>query len=84
MDVPRVTVEEVKARLDRGEPIAFIDARGSEAWSKSMSRSKDRFAFRPTMSASDSVISRATGASSSNARDRVRHRAPETRDERRP
>jgi rhodanese-related sulfurtransferase len=35
MDVPRVTVDEVKARLDRGEPIAFIDARSPESWSKS-------------------------------------------------
>lgn len=35
MDVSRVTVDEVKERLDRGEPIAFIDARGQEAWSKS-------------------------------------------------
>lgn len=33
-DVMRVTAEEVKARLDRGEKITFIDARSSESWQK--------------------------------------------------
>jgi len=31
----RITVEEVKARLDRGEPIAFLDTRAPEDWEKS-------------------------------------------------
>ncbi len=31
----RVTVEEVKARLDRGEPIAFLDTRSLGEWEKS-------------------------------------------------
>ncbi len=35
MDISRVTVDEVKERLDRGDPIASIDARGAESWSKS-------------------------------------------------
>lgn len=30
--VDRVTADEVKARLDRGEPIAFLDARNPTAW----------------------------------------------------
>ena len=34
-EVPRVTVDEVKARLDRGEPIAFVDSRSAHAWSTS-------------------------------------------------
>ena len=28
----RVTVDEVKARMDRGEPIVFLDARNPQAW----------------------------------------------------
>jgi rhodanese-related sulfurtransferase len=34
-DVSRVTMEEVKSRIDRGEPIFFIDSRGEQAWSSS-------------------------------------------------
>jgi rhodanese-related sulfurtransferase len=34
MEVSRVTVDEVRARLDRGEPIVFVDARSAESWSK--------------------------------------------------
>jgi rhodanese-related sulfurtransferase len=30
----RVTVEEVKARIDRGEPITFLDCRSAEDWEK--------------------------------------------------
>lgn len=32
---PRVTVDEVLMRLDRGEPIAFVDARREEEWRRS-------------------------------------------------
>jgi rhodanese-related sulfurtransferase len=28
----RVTVEEVKERMDRGEPFAFVDTRNPQAW----------------------------------------------------
>lgn len=31
----RVTVDEVMTRLDRGEPITFLDTRAPEAWDKS-------------------------------------------------
>jgi rhodanese-related sulfurtransferase len=31
-EATRVTTDEVKARLDRGEPLAFIDARNPTAW----------------------------------------------------
>jgi rhodanese-related sulfurtransferase len=37
MEVTRVTVDEVRARLDRGEPLAIVDARSAEAWSKATS-----------------------------------------------
>ena len=33
--VSRVTVDEVKMRIDRGEQIAFVDTRGEQAWSSS-------------------------------------------------
>lgn len=34
MEPTRVTVEELKERMDRGEEFAFIDVRNPEAWSK--------------------------------------------------
>jgi rhodanese-related sulfurtransferase len=34
MDVTRITVDEAKERLDRGEPLLFIDTRNPEAWAK--------------------------------------------------
>lgn len=36
--VNRVTVDEVKARLDRGEPIAFLDVRNPQAWGEADTR----------------------------------------------
>jgi rhodanese-related sulfurtransferase len=30
--VNRVTVDEVKARMDRGEPLVFLDTRNPTAW----------------------------------------------------
>ena len=32
MEATRVTAEEVKERMDRGEPLVFIDARNPQAW----------------------------------------------------
>jgi rhodanese-related sulfurtransferase len=34
-DVNRITVDELRERLERDEPLVFVDARGAEAWSKS-------------------------------------------------
>lgn len=34
MEVTRVTAEEVKARMDRGEEFTFLDARNPQAWSE--------------------------------------------------
>ena len=34
-EVTRVTPDEVKQRMDRGEPIAFLDARNPTAWAES-------------------------------------------------
>lgn len=31
-EVTRVTADEVKERMDRGEPFTFLDARNPEAW----------------------------------------------------
>ncbi|HVT45162.1 MAG TPA: rhodanese-like domain-containing protein [Thermoanaerobaculia bacterium] len=33
--VSRITAEEAKARVDRGEPIAFVDSRSEKSWSES-------------------------------------------------
>jgi rhodanese-related sulfurtransferase len=32
MEPTRVTVDEVKERMDRGEPLAFLDNRNPQAW----------------------------------------------------
>ena len=32
MEVTRVTVDEVKERMDRGEQFAFLDTRNPQAW----------------------------------------------------
>ena len=34
MGPTRITVEEAKSRMDRGEPLTFIDARNPDAWEK--------------------------------------------------
>ena len=34
-EVTRVTPDEIKQRMDRGEPIAFLDARNPKAWAES-------------------------------------------------
>jgi rhodanese-related sulfurtransferase len=34
MDVTRITVDSVRARLDRGEPVVFVDARSTDSWNK--------------------------------------------------
>jgi rhodanese-related sulfurtransferase len=34
MDTTRVTVEEVRKRMEKGEPFTFIDTRNPQAWSE--------------------------------------------------
>jgi rhodanese-related sulfurtransferase len=38
MEVSRITVDEVSDRLERGEPLAFLDTRSAESWSKADSQ----------------------------------------------
>ncbi len=33
-NVSRITADEVRERLDRGEPLALVDASSQESWSK--------------------------------------------------
>lgn len=35
MDLTKVSAHEVKARLDRGDPLVFIDARNEQEWGRS-------------------------------------------------
>jgi rhodanese-related sulfurtransferase len=35
MEVTRVTVDEIRERLDRGEPLAFVDTRNAKDWGES-------------------------------------------------
>ena len=34
-DVRRISAEDVKSRLERGEPLVFLDSRNPKAWSES-------------------------------------------------
>ena len=36
LEPTRITVYEAKERMDRGEPLVFIDSRNSQAWAKSL------------------------------------------------
>ena len=47
VDVTRVTADEVKARMDRGEKFAFIDARNPEAWAESDVKLPGALRMRP-------------------------------------
>jgi rhodanese-related sulfurtransferase len=38
VEVTRITVDEVRTRLDRGEPLAMVDARSADAWEKAESQ----------------------------------------------
>jgi rhodanese-related sulfurtransferase len=35
MEATKVSAHEVKARMDRGDPLVFIDARNAKAWDES-------------------------------------------------
>jgi rhodanese-related sulfurtransferase len=35
MEIKRISLAEVKKRLDRGDPVLFIDTRSSHAWGES-------------------------------------------------
>jgi rhodanese-related sulfurtransferase len=35
MQATRITVDEVQERLNRGEPLAFVDTRNPQAWGQS-------------------------------------------------
>ncbi len=43
MEATRVTVDEVKERMDRGEQFAFVDSRNPKAWSESDQKLPDAF-----------------------------------------
>ena len=38
MEPTRVTAEEVKERMARGEPFTFVDTRNPQAWGEAMSK----------------------------------------------
>jgi rhodanese-related sulfurtransferase len=47
VDVTRVTADEVKARMDRGEKFTFVDARNPEAWAESDLKLPSAFRLTP-------------------------------------
>jgi rhodanese-related sulfurtransferase len=38
MEATRVTIDEIKERLDRGEEFTFVDARNDEAWNEATTK----------------------------------------------
>jgi rhodanese-related sulfurtransferase len=38
MEATRVTVDEVKERMDRGEPFVFVDTRNPTAWEEAVTK----------------------------------------------
>jgi rhodanese-related sulfurtransferase len=38
MEATRVTIDEIKERMDRGEQFAFIDTRNPKAWSEAKTK----------------------------------------------
>jgi len=38
MEATRITVDEVKERMDRGEQFAFVDTRNSKAWDEARTK----------------------------------------------
>lgn len=38
MEATRVTVDEVKARMERGEPFVFLDTRNPKAWDEAITK----------------------------------------------
>ncbi len=47
MEATRVTVDEVKERMTRGEPFTFVDTRNPKAWGESDVKLPGRFACPP-------------------------------------
>jgi hypothetical protein len=45
----RITAEEVKARLDAGEPILLLDARSEKAWNGSDLKARGAVRIRPLL-----------------------------------
>lgn len=38
MEATRVTIDEIQARLDRGEEFTFVDARNADAWAEATTK----------------------------------------------
>ncbi len=51
-EVSRVTADEVKTRMERGEPIAFVDSRSDHAWSSSSEQIRGSIRVPPQDAAS--------------------------------
>ena len=71
-----VSATEAKQMLDRGERVAFVDARTPWHGESPSTSCRAPFGFRSTRSINISANSQKTGPSSPTARDRTRHQAP--------
>ncbi len=47
VEIARITAEQVKERLDKGETIAFVDARSEAAWDLAVARIPDAVRVPP-------------------------------------
>ena len=48
-EVTRITVDEVKQRIDRGEPVVFLDSRSEKSWEESDMRIRGAIRVPPDM-----------------------------------
>ena len=76
MEPTRVTVDEVKERMGRGEQFAFIDTRNPKAWGESDAKLPGRSVFLPTRWSSTWTKFRGIASSSPTALHRTKHQAP--------
>ena len=76
MEATRVTAEEIKERMNRGEQFTFVDTRNPQAWGEGDTKLPG--AIRVPAGEVEQYLdeSRATGRSSPTALDRTRRRAP--------
>ena len=76
MEVTRVTVDEIKQRMDRGEAFTFIDTRNPRRGPQPRPNFQEQFAFSRTKWNSTSTKFPTIAQSSLTVRDRMKHPAP--------
>ena len=76
MEATRVTVDEVKQRMDRGEVFTFVDTRNPKAWGEAKTKLPGAIRIPQKKWNSISTKFRGTAASLPTVRDHMKHPAP--------